>query len=485
MSISGTLFNAYSGLVAAARTAEAVSNNVANAQTDGYGRREVQLHSAATAGRGTGVRVSGVIRDVDTIAIADRRLASAQLHENAANLSALQRLESALGLPGKGNALTEHVLRFEESLISAQSHPDSNVHLQNILQTASDLTTKINHQSDAVQTIRQDADRQITREVDSLNQTLGQIADLNRNIRVQLGGGRDVNGLMDQRQVLVDRVAEQVSLKVFQRDHGQIALVTTGGTTLLDGLPAEVSFVPAGTITADMTQASGALSGLLVNGKTIVPGSGNGPMNGGRIAGLFQQRDAIGQEANSQIDAFARSLIERFETSGLDATRSIGDAGLFTDAGQPFSALDEAGLAGRLEVNGTVDPDQGGALWRLRDGLGATAEGTPGEAGLITDFLGVLQEGLLPGSGQFSSGRLSLSELAGDLVAQNAGKRLFAEDSNVSAAARHSELKQIELSGGVDTDQEMQKLLLIEQAYAANARVISTVDQMLQTILEL
>ena len=50
------------------------------------------------------------------------------------------------------------------------------------------------------------------------------------------------------------------------------------------------------------------------------------------------------------------------------------------------------------------------------------------------------------------------------------------------AAARHSSLKTLELQNGVDTDQEMQSLLLIEQAYAANARVIQAVDEMLQSL---
>ena len=50
---------------------------------------------------------------------------------------------------------------------------------------------------------------------------------------------------------------------------------------------------------------------------------------------------------------------------------------------------------------------------------------------------------------------------------------------------RADSLKALELQGGVDTDHEMQQLLLIEQAYAANARVISTADDMIQTLLGL
>ena len=46
-------------------------------------------------------------------------------------------------------------------------------------------------------------------------------------------------------------------------------------------------------------------------------------------------------------------------------------------------------------------------------------------------------------------------------------------------------LKELELSAGVDTDAELQELLRIEQHYAANARVITTVDELMQTLLSI
>ena len=61
--------------------------------------------------------------------------------------------------------------------------------------------------------------------------------------------------------------------------------------------------------------------------------------------------------------------------------------------------------------------------------------------------------------------------------------RLTAEGEASFASARLEALQSMELEGGVDTDQEMQSLLLIEQAYAANAKVMSTLDDMIQTLL--
>ncbi len=59
------------------------------------------------------------------------------------------------------------------------------------------------------------------------------------------------------------------------------------------------------------------------------------------------------------------------------------------------------------------------------------------------------------------------------------------EDQADFATARYDTLHTAELGQGVDTDVEMQNLLLIEQSYAANAKVLSAVDQMMQRLLEL
>ncbi|NOX72645.1 MAG: flagellar hook-associated protein FlgK [Alphaproteobacteria bacterium] len=485
MSISGALFNAYSGLVAAARTAEAVSNNVSNALTDGYGRRKIELVAASTAGRGTGVRVATVLRDVDLIAIADRRLAQATAGGKGVNAAALVRMETVIGIPGDGGSLSDLVTKFEGALLSAQSRPDSQVRLQNTLYAASDLVTQINNISNSTQQLRVDADKSIGNQVELLNKSLTEIAELNRSIRAFTGAGNSPNGLKDQRQRLIDGIADIIPIKTYPRDKGEIAVFSASGAVLLDGLPGEFGFAAAGLITPDMTLTSGALSGLTLNGKSIAISGRGSLIGGGTLSASFDVRDNAAPFASSQIDAFARNLMERFESSGLDASLSTGDAGLFTDAGAALVPADEVGLAGRLAINAAVDPNQGGALWRLRDGLGATAPGETGDRTLITGFIEALTGSQATNSGQFSAGAVSLGNLAGDLTALNASARLDAEQSEVFATSRFRELYLVELESGVDTDQEMQKLLLIETAYAANARVITTVDAMLQSLLEI
>jgi flagellar hook-associated protein 1 FlgK len=209
----------------------------------------------------------------------------------------------------------------------------------------------------------------------------------------------------------------------------------------------------------------------------------NSPIQGGRLVAHFAVRDVLAPEAQTKIDALARDLVERFSSPSVDPTLAPGDAGLFTDNGGSFLATNELGLAQRLRINAAVDPRQGGALWRQRDGIGALAPGSAGNANGLVALQTALDAARIPASGQFMTGARSFSALQGDMLSAIASNRLTAQSEASYAAARTQALTQIELAAGVDTDQEMQSLLMVEQAYTANAKVIQTISQMIDTLL--
>lgn len=480
MTISGSLSAALSGLTAASRAAEVVSSNISNALTEGYGRREVQLATGALGG----VRVTGVLRHSDPILVGDRRLSEARLGQATASLDFHTAVETAIGTPDDPASLTGRMTSFASALIEAASRPDSEARLQIVLDRAKGAAGKLNAISDAIQGERLNADRQIAAGVDLINDSLAQIAELNGRIVRFSNGGRDAAALVDQRQTLIDKVADLVPLREVPRDNGTVALFTPGGAILLDGRPATLGFSGVGLVTPDMSLAGGGLSGLTLNGNPLSTGTDTGPIAGGRLAGLFQTRDVEAPAAQARLDAVARDLVERFEASGIDPSLAPGAAGLFTDAGAAFSATDELGLAGRISVNAAADPDAGGALWRLRDGIGAATPGNAGDASLLNAMSDALSANRLPASGGFIA-QHSATGLAGDLLS-GISVRLGTQEAEVSfLRAQTDSLIGLELQGGVDTDQEMQKLLLIEQSFAANARLVSTIDEMIQTLLRL
>lgn len=484
MSISGALSNALSGLTATSRMAELVSSNISNAMTDGYGRRELAV-SPRLIGDYGGVTIDGVTRHMNMGIVTDRRFAQSDFSNSSRELDFLSRLETIVGTPEDDFSLSARMAQFESDLVSAASRPDVNERLEAVLRSASALTETMNGVSDNIQRMRTEADHNIATQVDQLNQTLQQVRDLNIRISTSLNQGKDPSALQDHRQVLIDQISEIVPVREVPRDRGTVALFTPGGAILLDGLAATVEFQTTNMIMPHMTVESGDLSGLSVNGIPIRTDSTMGPMRGGTLGALFEVRDEIANVAQGQVDAVARDVIERFQDSGIDPTLATGSAGLFTDDGAFFNAADEVGLAGRMSVNALVNPDSGGAVWKLRDGIGAAVPGAVGDGALLSSMVNVMSEARAPASGGFGPTMRSAAELGASFLSRVGSARELVEQQTTFASTQLSELKAQELEEGVDTDHEMQRLMLIEQAYAANARMMQAVDAMMQTLLEL
>jgi len=483
MSISGSLNNAFSGLTAAARGAEVISQNLANVLTEGYGRRELQLSSRTLDGSGAGVWIEGIARIVDRTVLADRRLADAALARDGRIGEFLARIETAIGQPGAPGSLAAKLAEFEAALGMAASRPDSEARLQTIVSAAEGLTRGFRAITQSIQDERMAADAAIAAQVDQLNTALARIVELNRDIRIDIASNRDATAYMDERQKLVDLVASIVPVREVPRDHGQIALFTTGGAILLDGLAGEIGFRPTVTITADMTLGSGALSGLTLRDLPVDSAARSGILGGGSLGALFSIRDSLAPDAQAQLDAVARDLMERYEDPAADPTLPLGAPGLFTDYGAALDPLDEIGLAGRLELNALVDPARGGALWRLRDGLGAAAPGPIGQAAGLNALVNALAALRSPASGSYGPGTRTAAGLSADFLSGIGAARQAAEGDRAYATARRDTLKATELAGGVDTDQELQHLLLVEQAYGANARLITAAEEMLDRLM--
>ena len=146
----------------------------------------------------------------------------------------------------------------------------------------------------------------------------------------------------------------------------------------------------------------------------------------------------------------------------------------------------ELGLAERVALNAAADPAQGGAAWRLRDGIGAASEGPAGGADILNGLLDSLISLKTLPAGAGISGQMSAADAVANMSSSIGAARISAETRLASSSARAQSLADAELGAtAVDTDLELQKLLLIEQAFVANARVIQTADDMLRALLEI
>ncbi|MCW1949926.1 MAG: flagellar hook-associated protein FlgK [Octadecabacter sp.] len=481
MSISNSLSNALSGMTAASRMAEVVSSNVSNSLTDGYGRRSLNLSSAVIGGRGAGVEIGSITRHVDSGILADRRLAGASLGGYGSLVSTMNRIQDVVGEAGSTGSISSRIVAVESALIDAASDPSSRNNLSALAEKLRDAATSLNTASHGIQTERQRADASISDQVDRLNTALGQVQQLNKDIMTAHNTGYDPSGLQDQRQLIIDGISEIVPVRELHRAGGQIALMTPSGETLIDGEPKVFGFVQNAVITPDMTLQSGGLSGITLNGQPIAS-DGVGKLAGGTLGAAFQARDIELVAAQEGLDTIAVDLISRLQDPSVDPTLAVGQAGLLTDAGAAHNAANTVGLSSRISLNAFVDPSAGGTVTKLRDGLNATSSGPSGNASLLQAISGALAEARTT---PIDSIQQSVAGRASNFEGDMGSKRVEFESEVSFANARWSSLKEAESANGVDTDYEMQMLLRVEQAYAANARVIQTVETLMQRLMEI
>jgi flagellar hook-associated protein 1 len=483
MSIASAFNSAGTGLSANARLADTISNNVANAMTPGYARRTTELSSLALAGFGVGVRVSGTYRAENVHVTTERRLMQAASASAATLGEARDRALAAVGEPGDPRALASRATRFETAILRAVADPSAYTALNQTLAAAKDLVAGINAAATEASNLRTEADAEIARQVDALNRTLGQINDLNEKIKAAKARGLDTLSLEDERARAIDRMADIVPVRSVKRDSGEIALYAANGGTLLDGRPWPLAFERSGDASNGLFQLRGGPD----DPRPVPVGRGDGLMDGGSLSALFEVRDQIAVEMMGEIDRYARDLLERFALQPPDGGMPAGalgpgGEGLFVDpAGGPLE-----GLALRLGVNPAVDPAAGGELRRIRDGLDGTVrpEGFGVFLQAMADAMtmarppvaGMQSTGGANGSAGFAA---EISSFLGGLAARADENRAYLSSQSAILSEREADLL------GVDTDAQLQYLMLVEQAYAANARVLSVIDQLLKRLLEI
>lgn len=268
MSITGAMNAAISGMRAAARGSEIVSNNISNALTPSYGRRSLNL-SALSSGATGGVRIDGISRHMNEGVAADRRLADASQQNAEAAVNFFSQLEDTTGLAGDVNGLGGRLAAFEESLIAAASRPDATERLANAVSSARWLAEGIGGASQDIQEMRTKADSQIALEVKTLNTALEQVEQLNAQITLTLSRSGSSPALLDQRQAVLDSIGSIVPINVVPRENGAVAIYSEGGAVLLDISAAEIGFERQNIVTEFQTLAAGTLSGLTLNGQDL------------------------------------------------------------------------------------------------------------------------------------------------------------------------------------------------------------------------
>lgn len=482
MSITQAIQTARTGLQISGLRADVVANNVANATTPGYMRRSLDVSEIALGPDTGGVQSKGISRSVDA-AIADNRRAISSDQASASVLaSTWDSLSTRLGNTTDGLGLFSTLTTFENALVEAASTPESTTGLASLFSAAQATATEFKDISDMVADLRGEADQEIAIGVDRINAALKQIEDINISLTRMDRTTNEAASLFDERSRVLDSIAEYLPIQAIERENGVVDVVTKEGVTLVAGKAREVEFFQSFTFGAEVTLANGNLSGISVGGTNITPGTNtHSAVSSGMFGALFQIRDSELPDFTTQLDTLADDLVARMSDDSLDPTTAAGDPGIFIDSG----TAGDPGSAGRLIVNAAVDPDNGGAVWRLRDGLNATTEGPPGNSDILDRLVDAYTDRKSMNVGQLQ-GQFSAVGSAAELSSLAGYRQVTLEAVNSSTQTQLNALRDAEVAKtGVDIDDQMQNLLLIEQAYAANARVIQTASQMIDRLMEL
>ncbi len=482
MSLSAALNAARTGLETSSLRAELTALNVANAATPGYVRRTAEIRETLAGGETTGVRSSGIQRANDILLTAERRLTGSAVAQRDVLTSAWQAVSNRIGSSLDGSTIFNAVSNFDAQLFASAATPESAAQANSLFESAKSLTSELRSLSTMVETQRASADRSIAEATNTVNRALRDVQALNVRIMSVDRTTTQAAALMDERDRALDIITQHLSIQTVERQAGAIDVLTTEGVYLLAGEARQIDFSPSLAFDATRTLANGALSGLSVDGIDLTPGAPTyGAVTSGRLAGLFQLRDSDLPALSAQFDAVAGDLVSRFSDDALDPTKTPGAPGLFVDA-DPAAG---AGIAGRIQLNPAVDPSQGGAIWRMRDGLGAALPGPDGNGATLSRLSGALRSVNAINAGGLQ-GNWSAAELAAQLSSRAGQSRISHESVLASARAQHSVVAEAEKTRtGVDIDAQMQELLIIEQAYAANARVVEITSRLIDRLMEI
>ncbi len=469
MSLSGALNSATAGLHTTQGQSRIAADNVSNAMTPGYVRREAVLVTAS-GGQG-GAVISEVRREVDATLQRMSRLENSRMTQYQSIQEGLTTYTAYLGQPGDGTSPADRFNDFQNSLTTLVNMPSSNGAQTSVALAAEDLVRSVKGAATTLSTTLNDVNMEIRYEVADLNTALYQLRDLNASGSGFTPGSLEAAQFDEKVDTILDQISGIVDTRIHRSSNGSISLYTVSGAALLEGrVVQDVTFNPSdGTLMAgnqDITPFKDGVRGI----------------QHGSLAGLSELKRETIPQFSQQLDEYARGLIQTFEEA--DASIAPGEAGLFTDNGIAFDPANITGLASRLQINSKISSTGEAEVWRIRDGLGATSPGAGSETVQINAFLAGLDTAMNAATGTGIPAEVTLRDFSAEMITSQAATRARAEnDFNAAASAAEVVMSARRNSEGVNIDDEMQQLLLIEQSYAANSRVLTAVSEMIDTLI--
>jgi flagellar hook-associated protein 1 len=547
--MSGVLGTGLSGLMASQTSLNTTSHNIANVNTEGYSRQRVELTARAPdflGGNyiGQGVNVSTVSRSYDQFL--SNQLTSSTSAFGESNTYSMMASQVDNVVSSEATGLSPALKSFFNAANGVANDPTSIPARQVLTSEASSLSQQFNQLSAKFDGLRTQANNQMQVTVDDINLYAQGIANLNSQITYEANrasGTQVPNDLLDQRDTLLNKIAEKVSVSTLAQPDGTLSVFIGKGQSLVLGATANKLSL-AGSST-DPGQKD-----IMMGGQVI-----SKDISGGELSGALKFRNEILDPAQQQLGLVAAGVAVQFNslhTTGFDLNGDVG-TNMFS-LGSPdleIPVTQNSGTVGTITAN--YDPSTIGqltpsdyelsydgssfALKNLSDNSVTTYAGSPPSTingpgftistsasvaandsflirptfeaskkitALISDPSKIAAAGTTGGSGSPNSGdntvALKLAGLektptlkGGKSTLSDAYSQLTSQvgslthSAKVSSTAQETLLNQAKQSReslvGVNLDEEAANLIKFQQSYQASAQVIKIASSLFDTLI--
>ncbi len=495
MDLNASLSIASSGIAAVNAQLAVTSQNVGNASTPGYATETVAQSDLTSAGYGLGVTTGPAVLTTAPQLQASVLSQGADVAGQQVTSTALASLDALQGTTGAGADLASQLGALTNAFTTLDSNPANQTQQTAVVQAANTLATGIRSQAAGYSAAQQGAQNSLVTNVAALNTAVQAIGVLSQKIVAAHASGTSTADLQVQLNVQEQAASQLSGLQFVSQQNGSVLAIQGGSQVDLNGpSPGPFSLAQA-TLTAGSTPPPLLLSGQVVTSQVTT----------GTIGAQLTLRDTTIPTLQAGLDQFAGTLANRFSNQGLalftDPQGNVPGAGATTP--QVYT-----GFSNTIQVSSTVTASPN----LVRDGTGAanTAAGaaafTPnpaltagGKAGFTTLIGNILNYALgsniaagvaqpapattgLGASGALSlpySAGSSLSDFATNLVSNQAQQANTAQTALTNSQALQSTLQsKLQTETGVSVDNELSNMVVLQNSYGANAKIIAAVQAM-------
>jgi len=454
--MSGIMSIARSALLAQQRAVSIASNNIANANTEGYSRQRAELTPSLAiqwpyGAIGTGVELGSVQRARDGVldrSVRDQTSLAAGFQQR---FQSLQPIEDVIAEPTNAglSATLDAYWSAWGDLSNDPTSSGARVQVQQAGRAVTDVFRRLDRgfteaTATGVETMQV--------QVRELNQITSEIASINQRIVDFEASGNPANNLRDQRDLLTDKLAELLPVNVVLRSDGSTG-VYLDGTSIVDGAVSRP---------VTLASVSGVYQLQLTSGVQVTTGP-SGTL-GATLDLVNNEIPVLRQSIDDLASAFVGSINALHQTG----TNPSGNTGV--------DFFDPAGTTARtIALSAAVLGDPQEISAGTPDGTGQY------QAGQNDIALGMSQ---MRDAAQAALGGQTLSGFYSDFVV-DVGIAVSGARGSFQAydtARLQAESRRTEISG-VSIDEELIDLMRFQQAFEAAARLVNTADEMMQTVL--